>query len=100
MLTFFALVGAGRDKRSRLVAWVEKTSFIHLNKLLEIITNERNHQTSFSARSLLAVIQEPQSYVLPIIPRRLPKVVVPGEYYVLKDLPFYEEACEADVKAH
>lgn len=30
--------------------------------------------------------------MLPIIPRRLPKVVVLGEYHVLKDLPFYEEA--------
>ncbi|KAJ9687280.1 hypothetical protein PVL29_015957 [Vitis rotundifolia] len=58
-----------------------------------------NHQTPLSARNLLAVIQEPQSYVLPIIPKRLPKVVVLGEYYVLKDLPFYEEACEADAKA-
>ena len=42
---------------------------------------------------------EPQPYVLNIIPRRLPKVVVPGEHFVLKDLPFYERAREADVKA-
>ena len=42
---------------------------------------------------------EPQSYVLNILPRRLPKVVVSGEHFVLKDLPFYERASEANAKA-
>lgn len=37
-------------------------------------------------------------YVLPIIPRRLPKVVMPGEHHVLKDLLFYEEAREENTK--
>ncbi|KAL6335871.1 hypothetical protein AAG906_003496 [Vitis piasezkii] len=41
----------------------------------------------------------PQPYVLPIIPRRLPMVVVPGEHFILKNLPFYEEECEANAKA-
>ncbi|KAJ9693664.1 hypothetical protein PVL29_009561 [Vitis rotundifolia] len=58
-----------------------------------------NHQTLQIPRNLLAVIQEPQLYMLPIIPRRLSKVVVPGEHHVLKDLPFYEEAHELDTKA-
>ncbi|KAL6325866.1 hypothetical protein AAG906_031119 [Vitis piasezkii] len=31
--------------------------------------------------------------------KRLPKVVVPMEHYVLKDLPFYKEVREADTKA-
>lgn len=52
-----------------------------------------------SAQNLLAVIQEPQSYILPIIPRWFPKVVVSGEHFVLKDLLFYEEVHEADAKA-
>lgn len=79
--------------------WVEKASFDRLNKLFVITSNERNHQTLLSARNLLEVIREPQPYVLPIIPRRLPKVVEPEEHFVLKDLPFYKEACEVDVKA-
>lgn len=79
---------------------MEKASFNQLNKLFMITSNERNHQTLLSTRNLLVVIQEPQPYVLPIIPRRLPKVVVPREHHVLKDLPFYEEAHEADAKAH
>lgn len=37
--------------------------------------------------------------MLPILPRKLPKVVVAGEHYVPKDLPFFEEAHEADVRA-
>lgn len=53
-----------------------------------------------SVRNLLSIIREPQPYVLPIIPRPLSKVVVPREHHVLKDLPFYEEAREADAKAH
>ena len=52
-----------------------------------------------TSQNLLVVILEPQPYVLPIIPRWLPKVVVPGEHYVLKDLPFYEEEREVDAKA-
>ncbi|RVW57994.1 hypothetical protein CK203_113323 [Vitis vinifera] len=64
-------------KRDRLVEWVEKASFACLNKLFEITA----------------------SYVLNIIPRRLPKIVVPREHFILKDLPFYEKAREADVKA-
>ena len=80
--------------------WVEKASFICLNKLFEITTNEMNHQTFLIARNLLAVIRERQPYFLPIILRRLPMVIVPGEHFVLKDLPFYEEAYETNAKAH
>lgn len=92
MLTFSILVYANKERRGRLVEWVEKASFDRLNKLFMIASKEQNHQTLLTARNLFAVIQEPRPYVLPIIPRRLPKVVVLGEYHVLKDLPFYEEA--------
>ena len=61
-----------------MVEWVEKASFDRLNKLLEIIVVERHYQMLLIARNLLAVVWEPQPYVLDILPRRLPKVVVPG----------------------
>ena len=61
-----------------MVEWVEKASFDRLNKLLEIIVVERHYQMLLIARNLLAVVWEPQPYVLNILPRRLPKVVVPG----------------------
>ena len=99
MSTFSISVGVGKERRGCLVEWVEKSSFVRLNKLFEITSSERNHQTLLYARNLLTIIREPQPYVLPIIPRRLPKVVVPEEHYVLKDLPFYKEAREADARA-
>ena len=99
MLTFFVLVCVDQEIRGRLVERVEKASFNRLNKLFVISSLEWNHQTLLLARDLLEVIREPQPYVLPIIPRWLPKIVVLGEHHVLKDLPFYEEAHEADAKA-
>ena len=82
-----------------MVEWVEKASFDRLNRLFEITSIERHYQTLLSARNLLTVVREPQSYVLNILPRQLPKVVVPGEHFVMKDLPFYERASEANAKA-
>ena len=61
-----------------MVEWVEKASFDRLNKLLEITVVERHYQMLLIARNLLAVVWEPQPYVLNILPRRLPKAVVPG----------------------
>lgn len=82
-----------------MVEWVEKASFNLLNRLFEIATDERNYQTLLSTRNLLAVVRESQPYILNIIPRWLPKTVVVGEYFVLKDLLFYAEAREADAQA-
>ena len=59
----------GTSKRGRLVEWVEKASFDRLNKLFEINTIERHYQTLLSARNLLAVVREPQPYVVNILPR-------------------------------
>ncbi|RVW96087.1 hypothetical protein CK203_027599 [Vitis vinifera] len=73
------------DRRGRLVEWVEKASFIHLNKLFEITTNERNHHMLLSARNLLAVIRELQSYVFPIISRQLPKILKHQEHLDQRD---------------
>lgn len=76
MLTFSALTDIGEDRRGQLVEWVEKVLFDCLNKLFVITSDKRNHQTLVSARNLLAIICEPQPYVLLIIPRKLLKVLV------------------------
>lgn len=86
--------------RGRLVDWVEKVSFDLFNKLFEIIANERNYQILLTYRNLLAIVQDPKLYVFPILPRPAPKVLVPGEYHVLKDLSFYEVVHETNTKAH
>lgn len=85
--------------RGQLVEWVEKAPFDRLNKMFVITSDERNHQTLLSDQNLLAIVWEPQLYVFPIIPWPFPKVLVSGEHYVLKDLPFYEESREVDTKA-
>ena len=79
----------------KLVEWVEKASFNRLNRLFEIAADERSCQTLLSEQNLHSVTREPQPYVLNILPRWLPKKVVAGEHFVLKDLPFYMEAMEA-----
>lgn len=95
----FVLWDASKEIRGRLVEWVAKACFDRLNKLFVISTSERNYQTLLTNRNLLVVVREPQPYVLPIIPHSLLKVLVLREHHVLKDLLFYEVACEADVKA-
>ena len=92
-------MGAGKDRRGKLVEWVEKASFDRLNRLLEIAEDERSYETLLSAQNLRMVTQEPQLYVLNILPRRLPKKVVAGEHFTLKDLPFYMAVQKADVQA-
>ena len=95
----FVLLGAGTGKRGKLVEWVEKASFDRLNKLFEIAVDERSCQTLLFVQNLRSVTQVSQPYVLNIIPRRLPKKVVAGEHFVLKDLPFYSRTREADAQA-
>lgn len=99
LLTYSTFADASADRRGRLVEWVEKASFNRLNRLFKITVSERNYQTLFSSRNLLAVVRKTQSYTLNILPRQLPKVVVFGEHFVLKDLPFYAKAREVDAKA-
>ena len=100
LLIVFYLRGACKDRRSRVTEWVEKAFFDHLNKMFGITTNERNHRILLIDRNLLVVVREPKSYVLPILPRPAPKVLVPGEHHVLKDLPFYKVARAGNAKAH
>ena len=79
--------------------WVEKASFNRLNRLFEIAAAKRSCETLLSVQNLRSVTQEPQPYVLNILPRRLPKEVVSGEHFVLQDLPFYAAMRKADVRA-
>ena len=90
-MVFLSLVAdnAGPERRGHIVDWVEKASFACLNKLFEIDAKERHYKTLLSARNLMAVVRESQNYVINILPRKLPKEVVPGEHYTVKDLPIY-----------
>ncbi|RVW77133.1 hypothetical protein CK203_054279 [Vitis vinifera] len=95
----YSLVVPGRSGiEGHLVDWVEKASFGCLSKLFEIDAKERQCKTLLTARNLTAVVREPREYVINILPRKMPKEVVPGEHYTVKDFPIYEALKEADVK--
>ena len=94
----FVADNAGPERKGHIVDWVEKASFACLNKLFEIDANERHYGTLLTARNLMAVVRESQDYVINILPRKLPNEVVPGEHYILKDLPIYKEVKEADAE--
>ncbi|RVW59600.1 hypothetical protein CK203_107442 [Vitis vinifera] len=88
----------GKMRRGRLVEWVDKASFDRLNKLYVIFANEWNHETLLTKQNLLKLVQDFESYTVPSLPHFAAKVLVPGEHYVVKDLPFYEEAQVEDSK--
>ncbi|RVW31062.1 hypothetical protein CK203_093507 [Vitis vinifera] len=94
----YSLVIPGPERRGHIVDWVEKASFACLNKLFEIDAKERCYKTLLTARNLMAVVRESQEYVVNILPRIMPKEVVLGEHYTVKDLPIYQEFKEADVE--
>ena len=50
--------------------------------------------------NLHALINEPKSFVLPILPHMASTPLVPGEHYMLKYLPFYKITCLTDSEAH
>lgn len=78
---------------------MDKTSFDWLNKLFVISVGEQDHETLLTNQNLLSLVRDSQSYTVPSLPRFAPKLLVPNEHYVVKDLLFYEEARTADVKA-
>lgn len=96
----FFLCSASKDKRGRLVEWVEKASFDRPNKLFEISASEPNHQVLLTDKNLQAMVKESKSFIVPILPRLDPRVLVPNEHHMLKDLPSYEVTHVVDAKAH
>ncbi|RVW31043.1 hypothetical protein CK203_093526 [Vitis vinifera] len=88
----------GPEKRGHLVDWVEKASFACLSKCFEIDAKERQCKMLLTARNLMAVVREPQEYVINILLRKMPNEVVPGEHYIVKDLPIYQASKEADAE--
>lgn len=96
---FIALRATEKKKKGQLMERVEKVFFDLLNKLFVIFANKQDYQTLLTDRNFLVVVQESQSYVLPIFPHLVTKVLVLGEHHVLKDLHFYEEARAVDTKA-
>lgn len=78
---------------------MDKTSFDRLNKLFVISARERNHETLLIEENLLKLVWDPKLYSAPSsFPHFVPRVLVPDEHYVVKDLPFYVESWTVDAK--
>ena len=76
---------AGKDRRGRLVNWVEKDGFKKIKKLLEISKLERYHEILLTVKNLRELSYNPSPYTLPIISRPLPAEVMEGEHYIIVD---------------
>lgn len=99
LLMFSIWCITGNKRRWQLVKWVDKASFDQLNKLFVISASERNHQTLLIDKNLKYVVHASQLYITPTISCFAPRVLVPREHYVLKNLSFYEEARATNAKA-
>ncbi|RVW96410.1 hypothetical protein CK203_029660 [Vitis vinifera] len=87
----YSMVLPGPDRRGHIVDWVEKTSFACLNKLFEIDAGERHYETLLTDAEPDGRCSGVPRVYHQYSPRKLPKKVVPGEHYILKDLYFYKE---------
>ena len=85
-MPFFSEIFVDRNRRGRLVSWVEKASLDHISWLLEITEGERNHELLLSMNNLLELGINPFPYIVPVIPRSLSTVLIKGEHFVLADL--------------
>ncbi|RVW88004.1 hypothetical protein CK203_033943 [Vitis vinifera] len=58
-----------KERRKHLVEWMEKSSFTRLNKLFEIDTSKRAYKVFLSDKNLLALIDNPKPFIIPVFPR-------------------------------
>ena len=76
----------GKDRRGKLVHWVERASFAKISKLLEISEYERHHESLLTVKNLHDLRRHPLPYSVPIIPRPLPSEVVECDHFLAADL--------------
>ena len=50
-------------------------------------------------KNLRVVLAQAKPFVIPLLPWLAPPTLMSGEYFVMKDLPFYEVARFADAEA-
>ena len=76
----------GKNRRGKLVNWVEKANFEKIQKLLEISEWERHHEVLITLQNLNDLSRNPVPYSSLVIPRPLPIEIVEGEHYVTANL--------------
>ena len=80
------IIGEGKNRRGRLVYWVEKESLEKIRRLLEISEQGCHYEVLLTLKNLVDVRRNPTLYTLSIIPRPLPSEIVDGEHFVTIDL--------------
>ena len=80
------IIGAGKNRRHRLVHWVEKASLEKIRRLLEIYEQERHYKVLLTLKNLADVRRSLAPYSLSIIPCPLPSEIVDREHFVTTDL--------------
>ncbi|RVW33086.1 hypothetical protein CK203_102296 [Vitis vinifera] len=57
---------------------------------LDVDASKRNHKVLLSDKNLLALINDPKSFIIPVFPHVAPPSLIPNEHFMMKDLPIYE----------
>ena len=57
-----------------------------INRLLEIIEKEHNHELLLSVKNLHELGASPLPYIVLVLPHPLPSELIKGEYFVIADL--------------
>ena len=68
------------------MSWVEKASFEKIKQLQRISERERSHVILLTAENIQALIDGPEPYAVPVIPRPLSSRVSASEHYVINDV--------------
>ena len=79
---------------------MEKASFDRLNKLFEIDVVKQVYSVLLSDKNLLALIENPKLFIIPVFARLAHSSLVLDEHFILKDLPSYKVVRLANSKAH
>ena len=75
-----------KDRRGKLVHWVERAGFVKIRRLLEISNQERHNEVLLTVKNLHDLSHHSSPYTVRIIPRPLPSEVMEGEHFVAMDL--------------
>ncbi|RVW22467.1 hypothetical protein CK203_112790 [Vitis vinifera] len=72
--------GTNKERWGRLIEWVEKAPFTLLNKLFEIDVVEQAYKVLLSDKNLLALIDNPKSFIIPVFSPLALSSLVPGPF--------------------
>lgn len=79
---------------------MEKAAFAQLNKLFKINIAKQVYNVLLLDKNLLALIENPKLFIIPVFPRLAHSSLVLDEHFMLKDLPSYKVVRLENSKTH